>query len=95
MMAMFAALAACAQPTNAPPAPMTVTEQRPKLHLLGPGTTAKENGAISKPVQGLGPRPWSTVVGWRQGISGFAEPETHQGGLTLFWVDREPTTVSR
>lgn len=93
MVAVFAAWAARAQPTNAPPAAMTITEQRPKLHLLGPGTTAKQKGAIPKPIDGLDPRPWSTVVGWRPGLSGFAEPETHQGGLTLFWVDREPTTV--
>jgi hypothetical protein len=82
------------QQTNAPPAPVTITVERPKLHWLAPPHTVRGEKVL-KPVEGLDRQAWATVVGYRPGTSGFPTAETHQGGLCVFWVDVEPTQIKR
>jgi hypothetical protein len=86
LIALFAVFQAVAQqPTNAPSASTTFMVQKPKLHWLAPvkTTKAKEN---LKPIGGLNPQAWTTVVGWHPGESAFPSAETHEGGWPLFWV---------
>jgi len=84
---LFAMCRAVAQQTtNAPSTTATVTVQKPKFHWLAPAALKKatEN---PKPVGGLDPRAWTTVVGWHPGESAFATGEKHEGRLCLFWID--------
>lgn len=95
LIALFAAYQAIAQqPTNAPPVSAAITVQKPKLHWLAP-TEMKKAKENLKPVEGLDPRAWTTVVGWHPGESAFATGETHEGGWCLFWVDIEPSPITR
>jgi hypothetical protein len=94
-VALFAACQAFAQQTtNAPSTTATVTVQKPKLHWLAPAETKKSNENL-KPVAGLAPRAWTTVVGWHPGESAFATGERHEGRLCLLWVDLGPSPVIR
>ena len=86
MIALFAAAQAIAQQTtNAPSASATITAQKPKWHWFAPVETkpTKEN---MRPIEGLDPRAWTTIVGWHPGESAFPSAETHEGGCPLFWV---------
>ena len=71
--------------TNATLTFQTVKVEKPKLLWLSPSTavTAKRN---LKPVEGLDPRAWTTVVGWKSGKSAFPTAETDQSKLCLVWV---------
>jgi len=94
LVALLGAWSSGAQSTNAPPESVTITVERPKLHWLSPPHTVRGEPVL-KPVEGLDTRAWTTVVGWHPGQSAFASAETHEGGLTLFWVDMEPTPARR
>jgi hypothetical protein len=72
----------------------TITVQKPKLHWLPPVTMTNSTENL-KPVEGLDPRAWTTVVGWYPGESAFATGETHRSKLVLFWVDVEPEPIAR
>jgi len=74
------------QTTNAPSTAATVTVQKPKFHWLAP-TELKKSTENPKPVGGLDPRAWTTVVGWHPGESAFATGERHEPGVCLFWID--------
>jgi hypothetical protein len=90
LIALFAACQAIAQQaTNAPSASATFTVQKPKLHWLTPARTTKAKENL-KPVAGLDPRAWTTVVGWHPGESAFPSAETHEGGWCLLWVNIGP-----
>ena len=80
--------------TNAPPASAIITVQKPKFHWLAPPTMTNSTKNL-KPVEGLEPRAWTTVVGWHPGESAFVTGETHEGGWCLFWIDLGPSTVTR
>ncbi len=87
LIALFAAGQVVAQQaTNAPSTPAIVTVKQPKLHWLAPITMTNSTENL-KPVEGLDPRAWTTVVGWHPGESAFATGETHEGGWCLFWID--------
>jgi hypothetical protein len=95
LIALFVARQAVAQQaTNAPSASAAVTVEKLKLHWLAPGETTKLKENL-KPVKGLDPRAWTTVVGWHPGESAFPSAETHEGGLCLFWMDIEPVSIAR
>ena len=96
MIALFTACQAVAQQTtNAPSTTATVTVQKPKLHWLAPAETKKSNENL-KPVAGLAPRAWTTVVGWHPGESAFATGERHESRLCLFWIDLgSPPTIKK
>ena len=80
--------------TNATSASATVTVKPPKLHWLAPITMTNSTQNL-KPVEGLDPRAWTTVVGWHPGESAFATGETREGGWALFWVALGPSPVTR
>jgi hypothetical protein len=85
LIALFAACQAVAQqPTNAPSASATFTAQKPRFHWLAPIQKAKARENL-KPIEGLDPRAWTTVVGWHPGESAFPNSETSEG-WDLFWV---------
>ena len=71
--------------TNATLTFQNVKVEKPKPFWLSPFTvvTAKQN---LKPVEGLDPRAWTTVVGWQPGKSAFPTAETDQSKLCLVWV---------
>ena len=91
MIALLAAGQAVAQQaTNAPSTSAIVTVKQPKLHWLAPITMTNSTEKL-KPVEGLDPRAWTTVVGWHPGESAFATGETCKDRLCLFWVDLGPS----
>ena len=77
------------EPGSPPPAPVTFSTERPKLHLLAPKGTVRGK-PVPKPIEGMDPRPWSNVVGWRPGESQFPSAENSQG-VPLFWVAVGPS----
>jgi len=86
-VALFAACQAFAQQaTNAPSTTASVTVQKSKFHWLAPAAL-KKTRETPKPVGGLDPRAWTTVVGWHPGESAFATGERHEPGVCLFWID--------
>ncbi len=72
----------------------TITVEKSKLHWLTPVTMTNSTESL-KPVEGLDPRAWTTVVGWHPGESAFATGETHEGGWCLFWIDLGPSSITR
>jgi hypothetical protein len=96
LIALFVACQAVAQQTtNAPSTSATVTAQKPKVHWFAPVQTTNSVENL-KPVDGLDPRAWSTVVGWHPGQSAFATGERHEGRLCLFWIDLgSPPTIKK
>ncbi len=87
MFALFAAGRAGAQSqTNATSAFAPITAEKLRLHWGAPLTTTKTKENL-KPVEGLDPRAWTTVVGWRQVDSDFPAAETRRSKLCLVWVD--------
>lgn len=95
MFALFAAGQAGAQSqTNATSASTPITVEKLKLHWFAPVKTSKTKENL-KPVEGLDPRAWTTVVGWHQVESGSPAAESHCSKLCLFWVDIEPSPKTR
>jgi len=96
LFALFAAgLAGAQSQTNSTSASATIIKvQEPKLHWLAPVTTTKTNNNL-KSVEGLDSRAWTTVAGWHPGGSAFPAAETHRSKLCLFWVDFEPSQITR
>ena len=87
LFALFAAGQAGAQShTNATAASPLITVEKVKLHWGAPVKTPKPKENL-KPVEGLDPRAWTTVVGWRQVESDFPAAESHRSRLCLFSVD--------
>jgi hypothetical protein len=82
------------QKTNAPATSAVVAVKQPKIHWFAPAEM-KPAKKIPKPVAGLDPRAWSTVVGWHPGESAFATAENGPGRLTLFWIDLGPSPVAK
>ncbi len=95
MFALFAADQVGAQSqTNATFASAPIMVEKLKLHWFAPVKTTKTKENL-KPVEGLDPRAWTTVVGWHPGESAFATGETQRSKLCLFWVDVEPSPKTR
>ena len=87
LFALLAAGQAGAQSqTNATAASAPITVEKLKLHWGAPVKTPKTKGNL-KPVEGLDPRAWTTVVGWHQVEPDFPAAESHRSKLCLFWVD--------
>jgi len=94
LITLFAAFEAFAQQTtNAPSTSAVISVKPPIFHWLAPVETNK-SAVIPKPVEGLDPRAWTTVVGWHPGESAFTTGETARPGIPLFWIalGRSPTS---
>jgi hypothetical protein len=59
------------------------------LRAIDPFAPAGSKEEVRR-VGDLSPRAWTTIAGWHPGASAFPDPITHEPGLNLFSVSRNP-----